>query len=981
MTTSYQFCTRVRAAGHSAAALPALLKTAFLIVAFFVLPPLVFPHGAIAAVTISETGTAGYEVGVPAMEADEPAPSSSLSYVCDGAFLLPGVVCELTLSVTDAANLQYAGLELDYDPERFDFEQILPGDLFGADAVVFARPLPDGSLGASVSSTSGEQSGSGSLLHLQFRIRDGADAGTAGFAVNDIEFTDRDAVPLEIAAPDPVDIDIPPYLADAGLTAPGPVTIARGSEQLFRFRLAASGITEEDISASDRLEAEFGIIASDASLPDAPAPEAWDAAEWLPLTLTEFSDGHFRFETLFPIDQPVGSWLVLGRFQLDDQPELYAAYGSDGGGIWDGDQFTAPEVTVTTPRVTIAEWTFDGEHWSADTGLYANLDPDSPAVAALHGARFSGWTGGNTGRAPNSNQWHVEQNNGSDNNGGTGDNGDNGGTEDNGGSDGGSDSDANGDSGDNGGGSDNGTVSGDHHHKYWSASLTTQGHDQLALRFYMSGSGTGPRDFRLYFQTDNSEGESGNGSGSGSPTEWTPVPGGDIQVGTSWSAFDIPLPADASDAGRLNLRWVRIDSTSINGDVIGTSGTNRIDDIRITGVPLEQEEMTVWPGNTRGEGTVSEADVINLALYWMATGPARVPQSIEWAPQPVTRWLPAPVGHADTNGDGRIDYRDLLAIGRNFGETAETGVQPKAVTDAAKKQKTGDNTALAAFHLPGLSKNETVRLVLSAQDFSELLGLSARFSISGIDAADWELLDVRPGDWAESWSDASRLITFHHGRSPASLSANRHKLAHSPDADISAGTDLHSSQSGRVYLTDESQSSVSGIPAGWSSAWAHKGMGRPSSPSESGLAVIELRALSDWNQAPVLSLDRASFTTGSDGLQQPARGDWKFRKDGRGVFTDPDPGIQLPQETRLHANYPNPFNPVTAVPFDLHQPGHVAITVYDALGRRVDTLMDARMEPGRHEISWDAGRLASGVYLIRMETGTLQQVRTMMLVK
>ena len=73
----------------------------------------------------------------------------------------------------------------------------------------------------------------------------------------------------------------------------------------------------------------------------------------------------------------------------------------------------------------------------------------------------------------------------------------------------------------------------------------------------------------------------------------------------------------------------------------------------------------------------------------------------------------------------------------------------------------------------------------------------------------------------------------------------------------------------------------------------------------------------------------------------------------------------LPEQFALSANYPNPFNPVTSVPFALPESAEVRIEVFDIAGRRVATLVNRRYEAGSHQVSFDAGQLASGVYLIR----------------
>lgn len=67
----------------------------------------------------------------------------------------------------------------------------------------------------------------------------------------------------------------------------------------------------------------------------------------------------------------------------------------------------------------------------------------------------------------------------------------------------------------------------------------------------------------------------------------------------------------------------------------------------------------------------------------------------------------------------------------------------------------------------------------------------------------------------------------------------------------------------------------------------------------------------------------------------------------------------------LQEAYPNPFNPVAVVPFELTDPGLVRIGVYDLLGRRVAVLVNGQVEAGRHEATFDGSELPSGSYLIR----------------
>ncbi|MDP2651466.1 MAG: T9SS type A sorting domain-containing protein, partial [bacterium] len=80
--------------------------------------------------------------------------------------------------------------------------------------------------------------------------------------------------------------------------------------------------------------------------------------------------------------------------------------------------------------------------------------------------------------------------------------------------------------------------------------------------------------------------------------------------------------------------------------------------------------------------------------------------------------------------------------------------------------------------------------------------------------------------------------------------------------------------------------------------------------------------------------------------------------------TGTDAERELPAEFTLHPAYPNPFNPSTTIPVELSETGKVVLTVYDALGRKVRTLVSGLMTAGRHEIRFDAAGLPSGTYLV-----------------
>jgi len=89
----------------------------------------------------------------------------------------------------------------------------------------------------------------------------------------------------------------------------------------------------------------------------------------------------------------------------------------------------------------------------------------------------------------------------------------------------------------------------------------------------------------------------------------------------------------------------------------------------------------------------------------------------------------------------------------------------------------------------------------------------------------------------------------------------------------------------------------------------------------------------------------------------------------------------LPGKFALIGAYPNPFNPVTAISYQLPANSHVSLKVYNVSGREVATLVDGYRSAGSHEVTFDGSGLASGVYLYRLEANGQQAVGKMILLK
>jgi hypothetical protein len=93
----------------------------------------------------------------------------------------------------------------------------------------------------------------------------------------------------------------------------------------------------------------------------------------------------------------------------------------------------------------------------------------------------------------------------------------------------------------------------------------------------------------------------------------------------------------------------------------------------------------------------------------------------------------------------------------------------------------------------------------------------------------------------------------------------------------------------------------------------------------------------------------------------------------------------IPETFTLYANYPNPFNNATIIKYTVgangHSPVRVELSVYNLQGQKVATLVSERQQAGHHQVQWDAGGFASGIYLCRLQAGGITQSRKMVLIR
>jgi hypothetical protein len=126
-----------------------------------------------------------------------------------------------------------------------------------------------------------------------------------------------------------------------------------------------------------------------------------------------------------------------------------------------------------------------------------------------------------------------------------------------------------------------------------------------------------------------------------------------------------------------------------------------------------------------------------------------------------------------------------------------------------------------------------------------------------------------------------------------------------------------------------------------------------------------------WNQ---FNFGFAISTMGS--------GAWMNNDDNYGEeFGNTPPGALIPTESGISEAYPNPFNPTTAISYQLPTSRFVNLTVYDVAGNKVAELVNGMRDAGTYQVTFDGSNLASGVYLYKLTAGEYTATSKMVLMK
>ena len=119
----------------------------------------------------------------------------------------------------------------------------------------------------------------------------------------------------------------------------------------------------------------------------------------------------------------------------------------------------------------------------------------------------------------------------------------------------------------------------------------------------------------------------------------------------------------------------------------------------------------------------------------------------------------------------------------------------------------------------------------------------------------------------------------------------------------------------------------------------------------------------------------------------PQYGHDRYRTNQYG-FIPPDEPVGIlpssaivPEKFSLKQNYPNPFNPITTIRFDIRISAFTKLTIFDALGREIETLVNEKLSPGSYSLVFDGSKFTSGVYFYRLTSENFTETKKMLMIK
>lgn len=202
-----------------------------------------------------------------------------------------------------------------------------------------------------------------------------------------------------------------------------------------------------------------------------------------------------------------------------------------------------------------------------------------------------------------------------------------------------------------------------------------------------------------------------------------------------------------------------------------------------------------------------------------------------------------------------------------------------------------------------------------------------------------------------------------------------------PVSDITlmqAGAVISTSEGNQIWVSGEATSAstpfmITSTDGG--QTWLQQKLPPLSGNSIQTMSAVTFGDAVDSVQVWAITLDHSDFESGGQILSYA----------GVVAAVDEQPTIGI-SDFRLEQNYPNPFNPSTVIRYNLSKSVHVNLAIFDILGRKVRTLVDAAKPAGPHETTWDGrndvgAQVSNGVYMYSIEAGTFIRTRKLTLIR
>ena len=143
----------------------------------------------------------------------------------------------------------------------------------------------------------------------------------------------------------------------------------------------------------------------------------------------------------------------------------------------------------------------------------------------------------------------------------------------------------------------------------------------------------------------------------------------------------------------------------------------------------------------------------------------------------------------------------------------------------------------------------------------------------------------------------------------------------------------------------------------------------PVSADGEGYSMVVKSDLPGIDICDSLNWTRSARINGSPGIDESI------------ASVDPDNKQSIVTTYQLYQNFPNPFNPVTTIRFQIPKAGHVRLIIFNMLGQEVASLVDQNYPAGVYRVKWNAGNLASGIYIYQIRSRNFMAAKKLILIK